>query len=137
MDTDPAKIRGGVTASCGALGSLAYGRGCAKLAREVDCSPRVKHPLGFRYRQERTALRARGHTRPVRVMLTSFLTGIRAREASSPGHSSYLNSVFLTVTATGSIRKRCLAAKTRCVMLTSFLTGIRPVCLNGYWSSRA
>ena len=33
MDTDPAKIRGGVTASCGAMGSLAYGRGCAKLAR--------------------------------------------------------------------------------------------------------
>jgi hypothetical protein len=39
MDTDPAKIRGGVTASCGAMGSLAYGRGCAKLARGVHaCS---------------------------------------------------------------------------------------------------
>src|SRR5450759_4987682 len=32
MDTDPAKISGGITTSCGDIGSLAYGRGFEKLA---------------------------------------------------------------------------------------------------------
>jgi hypothetical protein len=52
MDTDPAKIRAALTASCGAMGSLAYGRvaqkwhrggrvnlACYGYAREINLNP--------------------------------------------------------------------------------------------------